>query len=296
MKALEHVVCQSQKGRDLNVADCSYKHRFVQTVAKSVYFVTVIVEALLMIPPNPERTVGRPPKDLALKLRDQYWVWHLNNLLPNETFASLERRLAPHLRITWRGKEEGYSQPFAYSKVARGVRGLSASLEEVPEIVHRANEMAPGVLSAYTSILWVALTKPGCRSGSIAPEVRSRLFDHHFSIPPESADDVGLLNASGILRVSRLWHRDALGLLLCHCPSVIGTSVLSLKAEAYVQHMLHWCASGDPAMNMIRDALNPLIASRYLIPRGLMETLDHKVFPVKRRSTPLVGLRMLLRS
>jgi hypothetical protein len=261
-----------------------------------VYFVTVGFEALLMIPSNPVRAVGRPSKDQALKLRDQYWVCHLNNRLPGETFASLERKLAPHLRITWRGKEEGYSQPFAYSKVARGARGLSASLEEVPEIVHRADELAPGVRSAFTSILWAALVKPGNRRGSIAPEVRSRLFDHHFSIPPESADDVGLLNASGILRVSRLWHRDALGLLLCHCPSVIGTSVLSLKAEAYVQHMLYWCASGDPAMNMIRDALKPLMASRYSIPRGLMETLDHKVFPVKRRSTPLVGLRMLLRS
>lgn len=285
---------ESQKIRGLNAADCSHKSLFAQTVAKSVYFVTVGFEALLMIPSNPVRAVGRPPKDQALKLRDQYWVCHLNNRLPGETFASLERKLAPHLRITWRGKEEGYSQPFAYSKVARGARGLSASLEDVPEIVHRADELALGMRSAFTSILWAALVKPGNRRGSIAPEVRSRLFDHHFSILPESADDAGRLNASGILRVSRLWHRDALGLLLCHCPAAIGHSSLSLKAEAYVQHMLHWCAHTDPAINMIHDPLKPLIESRYPMPGGLMKAVDHKIFPIKKRLTSLVGLRMLL--
>lgn len=257
-------------------------------------FVTVDIEALLMTPSDSVRRSGRPPKDLALKLRDQYWVHHLNDRLPDETFASLERKLGPHLRISWRGKEEGYSQPFAYSKVARGARGLSASLEDVPPTVQRAEELASGMQSAFTSILWAALIKPGNRRGSIAPEVQSRLFEHHFSILPKSADDVGRLNASGILRVSRLWHRDALGLLLCHCPAAIGYSSFSLTAETYVQHMLHWCARTDPAINCIRDPLKHLIESRYPMPGRLMDSVDHKIFPPKKRITSLIGMRMLL--
>lgn len=283
-----------KKIRDLNAADCSHKRLFAQTVAKSVDFVTVDVETLLMTPSNPVRRSGRPLKDLALRLRDQYWVRHLNDRLPDETFASLERKLGSHLRITWRGKEEGYSQPFAFSKVARGTRGLSSSLEDVPSTVQRAEDLAPGMQSAFTSILWAALVKPGNRRGSIAPEVRSRLFDHHFSMLPESADDVGRLNASGILRVSRLWHRDALGLLLCHCPAAIGHSSFSLRAETYVQHMLHWCARMDPAINSIREPLKHLIESRYPMPGRLIDAVDHKIFPPNRRLTSLIGVRMLL--
>ncbi len=237
---------------------------------------------------------GRPRKDAALMLRDQYWICHLKDRLPGETFASLERRLGPHLRITRRSKEEGLSQPFAYSKVARGVRGLSASLEDVPSIVDRAEDLIPGMQSAFTSILWGALAKPGTRRGSIAPEVRARLHNRHYGKKPESPDDPGMLNAAGIRRISRLWHRDALGLLLCHCPVAIGYTSLSLQAEAYVLHLLHWCSRSDPAIQRVSASLATLINSRYPMPHSLREGYTPKIFPARKRSTALIGLRMMV--
>ena len=70
---------------------------------------------------------GRPPKDAALALRDRYWVLYLKAHLPEDSYASLERKLFPHLQITKREHGEGFSQPGSLSKVAAGKRGLSAS-------------------------------------------------------------------------------------------------------------------------------------------------------------------------
>lgn len=237
---------------------------------------------------------GRPRKDGALRLRDQYWICHLKDRLPGETFASLERRLGPHLRVTRRSKEEGLSQPFAYSKVARGVRGLSASLEDVPLIVHRAEDLTPGVQSAFTSILWTALAKPGTRCGSISPEVRVRLHDRHYSKKPGNSDDPGMLNAAGIRRISRLWHRDAMGLLLCHCPVAIGYTYLSFQAESYLLHLLHWCSRSDPAIQRVSASLAAIIDSRYPMPHNFRVGYTQKIFPAPKGSTFLMGLRMML--
>lgn len=59
---------------------------------------------------------GRPAKDAALVLRDQYWALFLKSQCPGESFASLERALLPHLRITQRGDGQGSSQPFSMNR------------------------------------------------------------------------------------------------------------------------------------------------------------------------------------
>ena len=118
---------------------------------------------------------GRPPKDAALALRDRYWVLYLKSHLPQDSYASLERKLLPNLRITQREHGEGFSQPNSLSKVAAGARGLSSSLEGLPDVVRNAEALLPGAIAAYNSILWRALAEPNAWLEScqqVAPEVR----------------------------------------------------------------------------------------------------------------------------
>jgi hypothetical protein len=227
---------------------------------------------------------GRPQKDVALKLRDQYWTLHLQNQLPGHSLASLERKLLPHLRVTQREFGAGDSQPFSLSKVARGKRGLSPSLQHLPVVVSRAEELLPGAISAFNSVLWSALMKPVTSTNceldydNVALEVRSRLFDRHFLKRSELNADVFTLNHLGIRRVARLRHRDALGLLLWHSPAATRVSSLSLTAEAYVFHVLHRSCCGDAALREVKSALVALITERYQLKIWANRPVDSRVF------------------
>lgn len=96
---------------------------------------------------------GRLSKDAALAPRDRYWVLYLKTHLAEDSYASLERKLFLHLRVTLRDYGEGFSQPGSLSKVAAGTRGLSASLEGLPDVVRNAEAPVPGEIAAYNSIL-----------------------------------------------------------------------------------------------------------------------------------------------
>ncbi len=240
---------------------------------------------------------GRHRKDAALVLRDRYWAIYLKNQLPEESYASLERKLLPHLKVTKREHGEGFSQPGSLSKVAAGKRGLSASLEGIPDAVRRADELVPGATAAYTSLLWSALAAPGTPSmlcQTIAPEVRARLFEHHFSAPPAKPSSEGLLSLGGVRRAARLWHRDGLGLLLCHCPAAIGISKLSLTAEAYVLHLLHWASCKDPALQTVKADLIALIKERYRLQSRATNATETRLFLAPRIKAFSQGIRLLL--
>lgn len=216
------------------------------------------------------------------------------------THASLERALYPHLKVTRRQDLLGYSQPFALSKVVQGKRGLSSSVGVQPPVVLRAEDLAPGAIEAFTSILWTALMPP-LRSqheenqrGSISIEVTSRLNARHFA--PKSAvhAGLGLLNVQGIRRLSRLRHRDALGLLLCYCPVHMKPSKLSLTAEAYVLYLLQKCCDKDPALMAIKSSLIRLLNDRFRIQANTRCSDADNNFLAPRVSSFAVGLRSLL--
>lgn len=243
---------------------------------------------------------GRPPKDAALALRDRYWVLYLKSRLPEDSYASLERKLSLHLRVSKREHGEGFSQPGSLSKVAAGTRGLSASLEGLPDVVRNAEALAPGAIAAYNSILWRALAEPNawldlCQQ--VAPEVRSRLLAHHFqAFPARHAwhSCPGALSIYGVRRVGRLWHRDALGLLLCHCPPAIGLSQLSFTAENYVLHLLNWACRKDEALLEVKDDLLTLIGARYGLKRQADAVNKDRVFLAPRLGGISYHMRMLL--
>ena len=246
------------------------------------------------------RQRGRKSKDEALVLRDRYWALFLKSKLPNESYASLEKQLFTNLQVRRRANSLGYSQPFALSKVALGKRGLSPKLEEVPLVVTRAQELAPEVLVAYRSILWAALMGPATFSKtrdpyrSIASEVSARLSDRHFSTPSHARLGSLSLNKQGVCRLSRLWHRDALGLMLCHCSAVKGISKVSLTAEAYVFNLLHWSCHQDPALMAIKRELATLIKKRFAINAGADWIRNARPFIAPRISGIALGLRTLI--
>ncbi|MPS90003.1 MAG: hypothetical protein E2585_15160 [Comamonas sp.] len=243
---------------------------------------------------------GRPSKDAALALRDLYWVLYLKRRLPEDSYASIERKLFPHLRISKREHGEGFSQPGSLSKVAAGKRGLSASLEGIPDVVRNAEALVPGAIAAYNSILWRALAEPNAWLDScqdVAPEAQIRLFAHHFQALPAmhaGRSRPGALSLYGVRRVSRLWHRDALGLLLCHCPPVIGISPLSFTAENYVLHLLNWACRRDVTLLTVKDDLLALIGDRYGV-TGQVDAVDKdRIFLAPRLGGISYSLRMLL--
>ncbi len=243
---------------------------------------------------------GPKPKDEALVLRDQYWALFVKSKFPDESYASLERVLCPHLNIKRREDLLGYSQPFSLSKIAKGERGLSAALGDPPHLVVRSEILAPGAREAFTSILWTALIQPvrstheGIQCGSIAHEVVRRLTAVHHSLNPASHAGFRLLNERGIRRLSRLRHRDALGLLLWYCPAVTKASRLSVTAEAYVFHLLNKCCDKDPALMKIKDGLIRLICERFRIRDKTSQCKNDKIFLGPRVSSFAVGLRLLI--
>ena len=241
--------------------------------------------------------VGRPRKDPALILRDRYWAMRLKHSLPNESLASIERQLVPHLSITRRADGEGFSQPFALSKIAKGQRGISPSLDGVPPLVQRAERLAPGSIHAFRSVLWRALADSSRLDDTppihdiVCGEVLRRLGDRHFMNPSRG---VQKLNYRGVLRAGRLAHRDALGLLLMHCSPLAAISTASFAAEQSVWHTMYRACDQDPALDGIQDALAALIDARF---PGLLKKYASRrslVFPVRRTSSVAVGIAMLL--
>ncbi len=241
---------------------------------------------------------GRPVKDRALVLRDRYWVLQLR-ATTGLTFATLERELMPHLSVGRRENGEGLSQPFALSKVANGSRGLSPYVEDVPSLVRRAEDVAPGSLAAYTSILWHALAppttvrKPLATLDGVSPTVASRMGDRFWRFHP--AEPRQMLNDLGIRRAARLAHRDALGLLLCHCPPAADVSYTALLAELYVFHVLHQCCKQDPTMASLQVEFIDLAKARY---RGLRHVptapSTGRIFLAPRVRAFAVSMRRLL--
>lgn len=235
---------------------------------------------------------GRQPKDPALVLRDRYWALHLQSQLPDESFASLERKLMAHLRIGRRENGEGYSQPFSLSKIARGTRGLSSRLDEVHPIVLRADQLVPSSLAVYTSILWRALVS-GPESerqiGSsqlVTREVINRMSDRHF----ESRAALKL-NLLGVRRLSRISHIDAVGLLLRQCEPAIDATTTSLTAEAYIFHLIHRSSIRDCALQAIQKDLVGLVKERYPGLRAKDDQDSTKIFLGPRVSSIATSLR-----
>jgi hypothetical protein len=243
---------------------------------------------------------GPKTKDEALVLRDRYWALFVKSKLPGESYASLERRLSPHLKVTRRQDLLGYSQPFSLSKVAQGKRGLSQAVGALPPVVERAEALVPGANEVFTSILWTALMQPlrstpeGDQRGSISIEVTSRLNVRHFSGKPAVHAGLRLLNEQGIRRLSRLRHLDALGLLLSYCPVHMKPSKLSLTAEAYVLYSLHKCCDKDPALMAIKSSLIKLLSDRFRIQANNNCSDTGKIFLAPRVSSFAIGLRSLL--
>lgn len=242
---------------------------------------------------------GRRRKDPALALRDRYWALYLKSQLPDESYASLERMLLPHLHITRREHGEGFAQPGALSKAAAGTRGVSAYLEGLPDVVRHAEALVPGAIAAYSSALWSALVEPHPWPGTyqrIAPEVQARLLERHFFALPAKPSSPGPLSLYGVRRVSRIWHLDALGLLLCHCPAAISVSKLSLTAEAYVPNLLHWICQRDPALMAVKDELAALITRRYGITDRVGGVPEGRIFLAPKVSAVSQGLRLIFGS
>ena len=243
---------------------------------------------------------GRKSKDEALVLRDQYWALFVKSKFPQENYASLERLLYPQLQIKRREDLLGYSQPFALSKVVKGTRGLSATTATPPPVVLRAEVLIQGATEAFTSILWTSLLQPmksPCDAnpcGSISTEVTRRLSARHFDAKSEVYAGIGLLNELGIRRLSRLKHRDSLGLLLFYCPAVMGVSKLSLIAEAYVLNLFRLCCQRDPALMSFKEVFMYLIAERYRL-RQRTDSLENvQIFLAPRVSSLVLSLRLLI--
>jgi hypothetical protein len=240
-------------------------------------------------------SVGRPRKDRALKARDSYWAWTLKHLLPLESFASIERRLCPHVKVTSRGDGEGKVQPFALSKVASLKRGLSYLIDGEPEVVLRAEEWVPGSASAFSSLLWPVLyygmDARGIRlsDGVVAPEVRRRLHNRHFAGPHEE----WTLNELGVRRVGRIVHRDALALILLHCPHVVGVTPVSVLAEEAVPLLLDRLCRFDPAMRAIQEEVQGLVAERFPDVLTPGQANRGRAFP-RRPGMLSLGLRAVL--
>lgn len=210
--------------------------------------------------------VGRPPKDLALVFRDRYWALSLQSIANGKSFAALERELSPNLRIRKRPDGEGNVQPFALSKVAKGTRGVSDSLGDIPEIVHAAEMRYPGSSWAYRSIFWIVLAKceevatvellPLC----ISKAIRDRLREKHFEV-----SSVGrvCLTEIGLQRAGRLTHLDSLGLLLLTCSPVIKNYERSALANTYVPAALERLAIRDQIFGRLRSGLEDLLEDRF---------------------------------
>lgn len=98
---------------------------------------------------------GRARKEVAFVLRDRYWALWLKGQ-SGLSFAALERRLCPHLKVTAREDGEGSRQPFALSKVATGKRGLGSS-PTVPAIVEEADLTWPGSVRIYRALCFRSL-------------------------------------------------------------------------------------------------------------------------------------------
>ena len=253
-----------------------------------------------MTTPDPKRPMGRPRKDAALTLRDRYWALSLQRAKPEESFASLELMLQPHLRVTRRELSAGNSQPFSLSKVAHGARGLSPDLKTLPPIVKRAEDVLPGSIAAFTSILWSVLVDPAKFAVStdefcsVAPEVSGRLRERHFSGSSSNGLDFRKLNLLGIRRLARLRHLDAVGLLLWHSLPAGPPSKRSITAEGYFFNSLRLYCRSDVALQDLMDLLTDLIKQRYPKIVCINSATGAKLFLAPRISGLAVAIRTLV--
>jgi len=208
--------------------------------------------------------------------------------------------LQPHLRVTRRELSAGNSQPFSLSKVARGARGLSPDLKTLPPIVKRAEDVLPGSIAAFTSILWSALVDPAKFAAStgelcsVAPEVSGRLCERHFAGSSKNRLDCRKLNLLGIRRLARLRHLDAVGLLLWHSLQTVQPSKLSITAEEYFFNSLQLYRRSDGALQDLMVPLMDLIKQRYPQIVSVNSAIGFKLFLAPRVSGVKVALRTLI--
>jgi hypothetical protein len=246
---------------------------------------------------NSSRGRGRSAKDPALRLRDRYWALNLKSSLPGESFASIERRIAPHLRVSRREFGQGFSQPFALSKVASGSRGISAFVDGTPDVVRRAEQWVAGSSGAFTSLLWRTLlpdaTWQSVWSGveGLSEDVSRRLMPRHLQ---STGVGVACLNEAGVRRVSRLAHVDAIGLLLARSPRISGITHEALAAEDCVGLVLRRVCAVDAALRQVEVPLRQLIKERFPQVPIDGQAGDTRAFTSRRVSGIRLGLRRLL--
>lgn len=242
-----------------------------------------------------KRPRGRPAKSKPLIIRDAYWSMSLKAACPGMSFARLERVLLPHLKARLREDNEGYSQPFSLSKIARFQRGLSDSVDDLPQAVLNAEMLVRGSACAFTSILWRALAlgpearRRGVAADMVSAEVITRLRVDHFE--PGCLGE-WRLNLLGIRRLGRVAHRDAVGLLLLHSPLCDRVSENSLIAEQYARFVFDRACERDEALRAVRVQVLCCINEQLQNEPDPADCESTRLFLAPRVSAASVSLRL----
>lgn len=247
-----------------------------------------------------QRPRGRPPKDVALVLRDEYWARALALQAPSESLASIERKLCPAILLRERKDDGRFAQRHAISKVANGKLGLSGTLGHVPPYVAAAAEIYAGSAERFNSIFWLAISAPSAERdrlasfvGRVASDVRRRFWPRHFQQSLNVQD--WRLNVEGIRRAGRLTNLDALGLLLLHCFPNSRTSQQSLVAESFVEASFLRLCKRDPAFMQISEQVSSVLSQRFPSAFHLRECRTAPTFRRRKVSALSVAFMTLVR-
>jgi len=225
------------------------------------------------------RPTGRR-KDEALRLRDRYWAMRLRAALPGESFSSIERLLWDTITVRRRMEGQGYSQPFALSKIASGKRGLSYDVEGTPKVVRTACSVWAESEAVFHSPVWTVLLRDAWQSSllqrvTLDGEIRRRLPSLHRR--NASSRDV-LLNGAGICRLGRMTHIDALGLLLLNGTRHGGGQHEAFLANLFVPAVFARLCQCDAVFASLADRMQELIDERYPDVSAQTEPGDRKAF------------------
>ena len=230
------------------------------------------------------KSLGRPQKEEALKLRDRAWALSLRS--GDQSLAALERhfRAASQLKTN----ELSSTQPFSLTKIAAGKRGLSSSLD-IPAVVLHAEAICPGSRDRFASILWAVLSSDDLTEKDVE--------DHEFAadvmraLETKSVSSAGGISSELLVRLARVPHPDSLGLLLWYLRKATGGPSESLL-EQYADKALTSICRRDPAMQEIRIPLVEVVnrwLSRPIAPSSPPQ-LRLRPGPEPRETVPLVEL------
>jgi hypothetical protein len=224
--------------------------------------------------------LGRKPKDEALVLRDKYWVLRLK-AHTLQSYSRLERSLCEGITVGRRSEGQGYSQPFALSKIAAGKRGLSADLDSNPKLVEGASTLWPDSEAVYNSCIWGALSRTACfykpqdRFVFASPEVLRRLPHRYLVDDPYKRPR---FTETGVRRLGRLTHIEALGLLLLNASGHAGWSHQAYVANLCVPAVFARLCKYDESFAAIADGVQSLIKERYEDIPDLCDPEEQKAF------------------